>query len=271
MALRIHIVGDVAVEGDLGLVGQDELHGPQGRLVLAMLAGEHRRAVRRDELADALWGDRLPAAWETAVRVLVSKLRAAIERVEASPRHLIDASAGAYRLRLPADGWIDLDEAASAVHRAEDALRREAPEAAGPDALVASMIAGRGFLPGIDGPWVEAMREKLLDIHIRALVCLAEVWFARGDYEQAARDAEAVVRIDPYRESAHRLLMRSHVAAGDRASAARAYATCCRLLTEDLGVRPSRRTTDLATVLGLSAGSDAAPPAPHARRRSFGS
>jgi DNA-binding SARP family transcriptional activator len=254
MTLRIHIVGDVSMRSERGLVGQGELHGPQGRLVLAMLAGEHRRAVRRDELADELWPDAIPDAWDTAVRVLVSKLRTALRVVADHPDRLIGSSAGAYRLRLPADGWIDLDEAAAAVHRAETALRAGAFDAAGADALVASMIAARGFLPGIEGRWVEATRDRLLDIRVRALICLAEVWFARGDFGQAARDAETIIGIDPYREEAHRLLIRALVAAGDRGSAARALRACRSRLADDLGVEPSRQSLELAAALGLDGG-----------------
>jgi DNA-binding SARP family transcriptional activator len=37
--------------------------GRQGRLVLAYLACERQRAVRKEELAELLWGDRLPESW----------------------------------------------------------------------------------------------------------------------------------------------------------------------------------------------------------------
>jgi DNA-binding SARP family transcriptional activator len=255
MALRIHIVGDVSVRSERGIVGQHDLHGPQGRLVLAMLAGEHRRAVRRDELAEELWPGTIPGGWDTAVRVLVSKLRAALGLISDSPDGLIVSSAGAYRLRLPPDGWIDLDEAAAAIHRAETALRVGDADTAGADALIASMIAARGFLPGIEGQWVDATRERLLDLRVRALLCLAEVWFSRSDFDQAARDAETIIHLDPYREPAHRLLMRARFAAGDRAAAALALRACRTRLAEDLGIEPSRETIDLAVALGLEGSS----------------
>jgi DNA-binding SARP family transcriptional activator len=251
MALRIHIVGEVAVEGDGGVVGQADLHGPQGRLVFAMLVAEHPHPVRRDELAEELWPDAVPASWDTALRVLVSKVRAALDQIGEPASDLLASTAGAYQLRLPAAAWVDFHEIAAAVHRAEASLTSGATEVAGPDALVASMISGRGFLPGIDGPWVERTRTHLLDLRVRALVCLAEVWLARGDFAQAARDAESIVSLDPYREGAHRLLMRAHVAAGDRASAARAFQACRSRLADDLGVEPAPETIELAAALGL--------------------
>jgi DNA-binding SARP family transcriptional activator len=113
------------------------------------------------------------------------------------------------------------------------------------------MIASRPFLAGSDGPWASATRERIVDVRLRALRCLAEVWLAKGDHGQAARDAQAILRLDPYREPAHRLLMRSQLAAGDRASAARSYEACRRLLADDLGVAPAPETVRVAAELGL--------------------
>ena len=122
------------------------------------------------------------------------------------------------------------------------------------------MIATRPFLPGADGPWAGATRDRVAEIHLRALQVLAEVWLAKGDHGQAARDAESLLRLDPYRETAHRLLMRTHAAAGDRAAAARAYQRCREVLADDLGVDPAPETVDLATRLGLSRPSPAPSP-----------
>jgi DNA-binding SARP family transcriptional activator len=253
MPLRIFIVGTVMVSAERTLVEAD-LHGPQGRLVFAMLAAEHRRPVGRDELAEELWPEAVPAAWDTAIRVLVSRIRASLRSVATAPPELIESTIGGYQFRLPSDGWIDLDEASAAMHRAEAELGAGLIETAGASALVASMIATRPFLPGADGPWATSTRARIRDIRLRALECLAEVWLAKGDYGQASRDAEAILRLDPYREPAHRLLMRTYAAAGDRASAARAYRACRELLAADLGVRPAAETDDLASQLGLQSG-----------------
>ena len=84
------------------------------------------------------------------------------------------------------------------MHRAETGLRERAIEAAG-RTLVASMIAARPFLSGLEGPWIEAMRQRLLDLRVRALVRLTKVCHERGDHGQAARDADLIIGLDPYR------------------------------------------------------------------------
>ena len=252
MAVWINLVGSVSVASDAGRVLHESgLHGPQGRLVFAMLAAGHRRSVSHDEIAEELWPSEMPRAWETAVRVVVSKLRGALRPFADPGSEAFVASASGYRFLVPKDGRIDLDEMASAIHRAEAELGAGRLEAAGAEALVASMIASRPFLPGCDGPWATATRDQVVDSRLRALACLAEVWLAKGDHGQAARDAQAILRLDPYREPAHRLLMRSQFAAGDRASAARAYADCRQVLADELGVAPSAETVRVASELGL--------------------
>jgi DNA-binding SARP family transcriptional activator len=143
---------------------------------------------------------------------------------------------------LPAGAWVDLDAAADAVHRAETALRDgDANDAMG-WSLAANAIARRGFLPGEDGSWVEARRAELQTIRVRALEVRAQVNLERGDHEAAARDAELVLALEPFRETALRLLMRALSAAGNRAEALRAYERCRRSIAEELGVGPSAET-----------------------------
>jgi DNA-binding SARP family transcriptional activator len=58
---------------------------------VAYLAAQKDRPVPRDELAELLWGGQLPVAWEKALRVLMTKLRALLEAVSAGRRCLSDA------------------------------------------------------------------------------------------------------------------------------------------------------------------------------------
>jgi DNA-binding SARP family transcriptional activator len=55
--------------------------------------------------------------------------------------------------------------------------------------------------------------------------------------------AEEVLAAQAFRESAYRLLMRAHAAAGNRAEALWAHERCKKLMSDDLGVAPSVGTT----------------------------
>lgn len=240
MTLRVYLTGNVAVEHGNVLVPERRLPGRQGRLTLAVLGWERDRAISTDELADIVWDGGPPAAWQTALRALVSKLRAVLD--EAGAAAAIEHAFGCYQLRLPADAWVDVEAATAAIHEAEAALRADDREAAIGAALVANAIARRPFLPGDAGAWVERRREQLRQVRVRALEVRGRVALANRDPVGAVTDAELLVELEPYRETGHALLMRAHAAAGNPAQGLAVYERLRTRLADDLGAAPSPET-----------------------------
>ncbi|MGQ0671097.1 MAG: AfsR/SARP family transcriptional regulator [Actinomycetota bacterium] len=243
--LRIYLAGKVCLERGSLLIPERRFPGPQGRLVFAMLAVEHERAVTHEEIADELWGERATRAWDTALRAIVSRLRTVVGDAGLDASKSIESAFGCYQLRLPTDAWIDLEAAADAVHRAESALRAGRPREANGWALVACSVTRRPFLPGQEGPWASRRRAALRDIRVRALECRAEILIGKGDHALAARDAEEVLDLEPFRETGYQLLMRAHAGGGNPAEALRAFERCRALLADELGASPSPDTETL--------------------------
>lgn len=196
----------------------------------------------RDELADVLWGDELPATWEKAIRVLMTKLRALLEECGIDGSTALTSAFGCYKLSLPAGSWIDVDAALEALERAEAELAVGDLIEAKAHAGTAAALARRIFLPGEDGPWVEEKRRDMHEVLVRALDCLRGASFGAGDFAEAVRSAEEVVRLEPFRESGYRRLMEAHAAAGNPAEALRVYERCRRFLADELGAYPSPET-----------------------------
>jgi YVTN family beta-propeller protein len=213
--------------------------------VFAYLAAQKGRPVPRDELAELLWGDELPATWEKALRVLMTKLRALLEECGIDGSTALTSAFGCYQLALPAGAWIDVDAAVEAVERAEAALAADDFGEARTQATAAAALARRSFLPGEDGPWVEEKRRDLRDVLVRALECLRDASFVAGELAEAFRYAEEVTDLEPFRESGHRRLMEVHAAAGNPAEALRVYERCRRVLADELGAYPSPETESI--------------------------
>src|SRR5262245_18740916 len=252
--LRVYLTGKVAIEDGEVLVPERRFPGRQGRLTFAVLAWERRRAISVDELADAVWDGEPPTGWQTALRALVSKVRSAIGQ-SASIEHAF----GCYQLRLPSDAWVDVEACDAAVHEAETAFREGEQQRAMGSALVANAIAGRPFLVGDQSEWAERRREHLRRVRVRALEVRGRVALARGDPVGAASDAEIVLSMDPYRESACVLLMKANMAAGNPARAVAAYEGFRAGLADDLGTVPSDEAGALlldALAAGASGTSD---------------
>jgi peptide/nickel transport system substrate-binding protein len=197
--------------------------------------------VPRDELADAIWGESPPATWEKALTVIASKLRGLV----AEDGITLTNAFGCYRLDLPEGTWVDLFAAASGAQDAEEALAAGELDQARAAAESAQSLARPPFLPGEDGAWVEQKRHDLADIRERALSVLADACLRSGAGPEAAKWAEELIALSPFREAGYRRLMEAHVVAGNRAEALQVYERCRLLLAEELGAYPSPETDSI--------------------------
>jgi DNA-binding SARP family transcriptional activator len=243
--LRIYLTGTVQVELGERLLREAELGGPQGRFVLAYLVTERERAVTQGELAEALWPESLPPSWALALSAIVSRLRARLAGVGLPRARIIGNAFGCYQLTPPGDVWVDVEAALAGVDAAEGAIAAGNPQAAYGPSLIAVTVLRRPFLTGQDGEWVEGRRAVLASSLVRALDCRVEALAANQELELALMHARDVVRLEPYRESSYRRLMRMLDRNGDRAEAVRVYLDCVRLLKQDLAVAPSAETEAL--------------------------
>src|SRR3954451_2248597 len=119
--LDVRVCGGVDVQVDGRVLPEVLIGGRQGRLVLAYLVCERARAVRREELADLLWPDRLPDSWTASLSAVISRLRRLFSEAGLDGQSVITSTPGAYQLMLPAGSRVDLEELATAVATAEDA------------------------------------------------------------------------------------------------------------------------------------------------------
>ncbi|MGH9074328.1 MAG: BTAD domain-containing putative transcriptional regulator, partial [Acidimicrobiales bacterium] len=79
----------------------------------------------------------------------------------------------------------------------------------------------------------------------RARAELVELLLALHRPEEAVLPAQEAVAADPAEEAPHRLLIRVHLARGDRAAALVALRRCRDVLNAELGQGPSAETEDL--------------------------
>ena len=217
LQLKVFLTGRVAAEANGRVLDEARFPGRQGRLLFAYLVAARSRPVPRDELADAIWGESPPASWEKALTVIASKLRGLV----AEDGITLTNAFGCYRLDLPEGTWVDLFAAASDAQDAEEALAAGELDQARAAAESAESLARRPFLAGEDGSWVEHKRRDLADIRERALTVLADACLRSGAAREAAKWAEELIALSPFREAGYRRLMDAHVAAGNRAEALR--------------------------------------------------
>ncbi len=230
--MRVQVCGPIVVEDESRRLEAD-LPSRQGRVLFAFLVLNRARAVPRAHLIEALWPTGGPEDPEAALNALMSRLRRVLgaSRIEAR---------GNVRLRLDPVS-VDLEEAEEAICRAESAVALGQWERAWAASLVAMFTAERGFLPGVDALWVDEVRRRLEDLHLRALETYGAAGLGLGGTELAAarRAGRTLVSQAPLRESGHRLLMRALAAEGNPGEALRVYEQLRCTLRDELGVSPS--------------------------------
>ncbi|MEJ2737781.1 MAG: BTAD domain-containing putative transcriptional regulator, partial [Anaerolineae bacterium] len=93
--------------------------------------------------------------------------------------------------------------------------------------------------------WALLTREHLQRLAVEALHQLASELENAGEYERALPHAYRQVELDPWREKAHRQVMRLLALSGQRGAALGQYEACRQLLAQGLGVEPATQTTML--------------------------
>ncbi len=158
-------------------------------------------------------------------------LRSALWRVQKIVPGLVDVSGGALGLAtgVRVDVWEFREWAQRTLDPTADVDGAMAPESA---------LAGE-LLPGWYDDWVLLERERLRQLRLHALEMLADKLAGAGRHSEAVQAACAAVRAEPLRESAHRALVRVHLAEGNVAEAVRAYRGFRDLLGYELGVAPT--------------------------------
>jgi DNA-binding SARP family transcriptional activator len=260
---RIYLCGRLTVERGPRVLAESAFGSRQGRLLFAFLGTRRTQPVSKSEAIAAVWGSRTPPSAETAVNALVSKLRAALRSLGIEKPHGIASEAGTYQLAI-ASPSIDIENARTAIDRAEGALRCGAFTEAWAAANVAATITRQPFLPDEDRRWVQELREQLQRVWRRALLVLSATSMQNSEPELAIQHATDALAAEPFDETACQALMRAQAAAGNRAAALRVYANCRKLFRDELGAEPSDETA--AVFLRILRGDKPAAVTPRRRR-----
>jgi DNA-binding SARP family transcriptional activator len=168
-------------------------------------------------------------------------LRSLLWRVHKVAPGLITVSGGT--LSIAGDVLVDVHQLAAWARRALD-------PSCSTDGIAAGDLGLPGeLLPGWYDDWVLLERERLRQLRMHALEALAEKYTTAGRYGEAVQAAYAAVRAEPLRESAHRTVVRVHLAEGNVAEAVRAFEAFQAMLAEEMGAVPTQQMCRLVASL----------------------
>ena len=212
---------------DLTVDGERLVLPMNGQRLIAFLA-LRGQLVQRSFVAGSLWLD------STDDRA-AGNLRSTLWRVNRHCR-LVDGSGEA--LRLADDVAVDHR---AAVLQAQALLDPASTECPSPREV--KLFAD--LLPDWYDEWITMERERFRQLRAHALERLAERLAELERFGDAIEAALAAVAVEPLRESAHRALVRVHLAEGNRGEALASYVAFRELLERELGLAPSEQLESL--------------------------
>lgn len=229
VALRVRSLGGIEIE----LHGERVEESARARELLLFLLTRPDGATK-EQIGAALWPDIDPAKLRNNFHVTVHRLRKALRdaawiAVE-DDTWIIDRGRG---VEFDAELF---EESATAGLRASDAAR-----------LAKAVALYRGdFLESAGaGEWHEEIRDRLADLHARAVTKLARIAMSAGDLETAIASWQKLAAIDDLDEEACRNLMTAYARQGDIAAATRAYRRLTDALRRELDTPPDPVTSQL--------------------------
>jgi WD40 repeat protein/DNA-binding SARP family transcriptional activator len=230
-AFQLRFLGPVQIERD-----GEPVRGFESRKALALLSylAVERQPVPRERLVDLFWEDKTEAQGRNNLNWVLNRLSTHLPGCLQTDRHTVqflgEGAECTYRLDL--DGFEELEASGD------------------PASLAAAVELYRGeFLEGLvlrGCPefelWQVREQERWRRRVSGALNQLVAHHGRQGEVEQGLRFARRLLELEPWREEAHRGVMRLLALDGQRGAALAQYETCRRLLAEELGVEPSEAT-----------------------------
>jgi DNA-binding SARP family transcriptional activator len=202
-----------------------------GQRLLAFLALQGR-PLTRSFVAGSLWID------STDDRAAAS-LRSALWRLNRDGR-LVHAN-GEQLALLPAV-QVDVADAVAQAHMLLDPACDDLP-------TLQEVRLHNDLLPDWYDDWIALERERFRQLRVHALERLCDLLIATRRFGEAIETGLAVACAEPLRESAYRILIRAHLAEGNRAEAIAQYRRFRTLLHDELGIEPSQEMSSLVAAV----------------------
>jgi DNA-binding SARP family transcriptional activator/class 3 adenylate cyclase len=209
----------------------------KARALLALLLVDPGRTVSADRLIDELWGEAPPASANVSLRVLVSRLRAAL--ASSGAPDAIETRSPGYALCVERN-QIDAGRFEWLLSQGREELQRGQPEAAAAtlrDGLALWRGPALADLP--DYPATASEAARLDELKVAALEERVDADLACDRHDLVVGELEQLVREYPFRERLWRALMLALYRSGRQADALAAFTQVRERLVNELGIEPS--------------------------------
>jgi DNA-binding SARP family transcriptional activator len=217
----------------------------RAKSVFKYLVVHRERPVPKETLMDVFWPDTGVDAARNNLNVAVHALRRFLRDGHAKVSHVI-FHGGCYMIDPTLPVWIDAAEFERLADAGEAHERRgRLPEAVRDLHAAEALYQGGLFDDDPYEEWMLSRRRELQDRYVGVLERLAHLYRAVDDDRACLDVARKIVAVEPFREAAHRELMRCYARQGQQHLALRQYLDCAAALQDALDTQPEPRTVEL--------------------------
>jgi YVTN family beta-propeller protein len=223
------------------------LGGRQQRAVLALLLAEGGTVVSLPRIADALWGEHVPAGFAATVQTYVFHLREVLEpgRERGMSARVLVTEPGGYRLR-GGDAAVDATRFEQLVRDGRAQLAQH--ESAGAAASLTGALAlwrGEVLADLADFDFVAPLAARLQQLRRSAIGSRIEAELALGHHHAAIGELDELVARHPLDEELHAARILALYRGGRQSDALDAYRGVRTVLRDELGIEPGSRLQQL--------------------------
>jgi LuxR family maltose regulon positive regulatory protein len=225
----------------------------RARDIFCYIATSKQRRVPKDVLIEAFWLDEDPAAIEKNFHPTISHIRKALNSRQSLKQNFIMFRDGAYQLNPELSYSIDTEEFERLIADAEAAKREKDTDLFRRSLEQAYALYRGEFMSGIYDDWAEERRGFYAEQFGRVVSALAKLAFSEKRWAGAIKYANEVLKIDPFREDLHRLIMKVLAAQSKPAAVKKQFEELTFTLNAELGIEPAAETRRLYQELMRSA------------------
>lgn len=205
------------------------------------------RHTTKERITGELWPELDAIRADRDFKVALNTLQGILEpdRPSRAPSDYISKQGVSYGLNPHAPVYIDAVEFEDGINAGAMSERSFKSQAIELYRKALHLYHGEYLPDTIYDDWSSAKRERLATLFLGGATRLARLLVEEGETVEAIDWGQRVIAADPCWEEAYRLLMRAHMASGNRPLAVRTYKQCQRSLANELGLEPMHETTQL--------------------------
>jgi DNA-binding SARP family transcriptional activator len=240
-SLRISVLGHEGIERDGKVISNATWQAKSARKLFYYLL--FKGPSSREEIGLSIWPDSSTLEMNRKFHSTLSRARNAIGKNVI----LFDNEHELYSINSTVDVWCDAVEFKAVIQQAKlssslliytENLWQHAVK-----------LYQGDFLVSFDDIWITMYRESLLELYLQSLVALGECKCVRGNPQEAIEILKQALKVDPYREETHRVLLKCYHLSGERGFIIQHSSELSELFDADLGVTPSLETIKLTRKL----------------------